>query len=392
MNQQPRSSVALPMIWEGATSLNLTDIERIQQGQWLTENIIDAFLLSIFPASKPYPSRRVPFSPIFLELLSKRGPLEVSEWITQSPQFQTRSDRDENSLYGVNLFKDFDVCAIPYNVQNMHWITLIINFKEKKLQVFDSIPRNSRYRCPFDGQLMRDFLVQEYERIYGDVDWQYFEDWNFDKPELFKPEGIVHFQKDGNNCGVWVIAFINNYLRELPMEGLSGKLMNSYRKTLAELGLEAIQNHTPISPTVIKREIRIRDTDKTMEEDFPPENQVTLIPRLSRTASIGRLPTLCRQKSISLAEAVEEEYKRAKAKRLIIEENQRKVKSKVLEIQQSITELLSMVEGLVPSEFDACQLVAALDPSASPVRMNKRARVVSSSVDVDLIFSSPLLE
>jgi hypothetical protein len=367
---QRRSSVALPLIWEGATRINPHDIERIKNGAWLTENIIDAFLLSIFPAIKPYPSRRIVLSPIFLELLSKRGPLEVSEWITQSPQFQMNPNPNLDRMFGVNVFTDFDVIVIPYNIENVHWITIIVNFEEKKMQVFDSIQRNSRYKCPFDGQLMRDFLVQEYERIYGEVDWEYFEQWNFEKIELLKPEKITNYQKDDNNCGVWVIAFVNNYLRNLSKEGLSGKKMNSYRNLLAELAECALEQHLEVSPKIVKREFNIGGKEIHQEqEDFPSMDQ--LVPKLSRTPSVGRLPTLCRQKSISLAEALEVEYKRAKTKRMIIEQNQENIRKKVLEIQTSISELMSMVDGLIPKDIDV-QDMDHLDESSIQAKLDSK--------------------
>jgi Ulp1 family protease len=138
------------------------DIHRLQKGEWLNDEIINYYLSMIkersFNPTKVHHSKYSPqrtsthlprvftFNTFFYSLLSARGYAGVRRWTKKAK---------------VNLF-ELDRVVIPINKGGFHWILVIVNIKEKRIEYYDSMGREgeSNENRPVLTNV-RSFMIEE---------------------------------------------------------------------------------------------------------------------------------------------------------------------------------------------------------------------------------------
>ena len=95
---------------------------------------------------------------------------------------------------------DYDSLVIPVNHNNQHWISLWVDLKQKTIDVYDSFHERRPAHC-----LAAASYVDLAHRALApeDPEGVDFSDWSFNYA-IDCPD-----QRDGWNCGVFMLAFIH---------------------------------------------------------------------------------------------------------------------------------------------------------------------------------------
>ena len=167
------------------------DIHRLQKGEWLNDEIINYYLSmvkerSLHPAkvtnkknpssnsTKPLP-RIFAFNTFFYSLLSSRGYAGVRRWTKKAK---------------INVF-DLDRIVIPINKGGFHWILVIINVTEKRVEYYDSMGREGESKENRPVLInVRNFMVEEAKTQNYSVDE--VSNWGFYVPVTPYPLCMGH--------------------------------------------------------------------------------------------------------------------------------------------------------------------------------------------------------
>ena len=97
-------------------------------------------------------------------------------------------------------FLSFEKLFIPINVDNIHWILVVVKLEEKEISYLDSLRNKSNGGKYIKHVLM--FLEDEFNSMNEDKDVQF-------EPSQWKLQNVVDnpHQKDSNSCGVYVCVY-----------------------------------------------------------------------------------------------------------------------------------------------------------------------------------------
>lgn len=155
------------------------DIHRLRRGEWLNDELINYYLSMLKERSfhpenvinnlkqKSVPKKPLPklhaFNTFFYSLLSTKGYPSVRRWTKRAK---------------VNLF-DLDRVLIPVNKGGFHWILVVINITEKRVEYYDSMGREGVSKenlCVLEN--VRNFMVEEAKAQNRSADevanWSYY--------------------------------------------------------------------------------------------------------------------------------------------------------------------------------------------------------------------------
>ncbi len=108
-------------------------------------------------------------------------------------------------VYKKNVF-DMDVLVIPMNQGKVHWVMVVVNIKEKRIEFYDPLqPRRTIYpEMSMMQKWFGELAALRSLKTLGIQDWDSQMMTNFPK------------QKDNYNCGVYVIHFAEFLSRGVP--------------------------------------------------------------------------------------------------------------------------------------------------------------------------------
>ena len=162
------------------------DIHRLQRGEWLNDEIINYYLQMVrersfnssttSKVSTRSPKKTLPkihiFNTFFYQLLSTRGYTSVRRWTKKAK---------------VNLF-DMDRVVIPINKGGFHWILVIVNVTQKRIEYYDSMGRqgeSSENRPVLTN--IRNFMLEE-AKSQQSASPDEIAKWTFYVPVLTPPQ------------------------------------------------------------------------------------------------------------------------------------------------------------------------------------------------------------
>ncbi|KAJ7054326.1 hypothetical protein C8F01DRAFT_995404 [Mycena amicta] len=174
------------------------DISRLTPGRWLNDEIINFYGALILGRSEH----------------CRENPLEHSKFKDQKPlnihYFNTffwsklkKEGYDKGHLDRATKIDIFskDVILIPLNHHNTHWTAAVINFREKRIESYDSTLGDSSTIF----KLLRQYLDHEH-RKKKNVPFD-FTDW---KDYISKD---IPSQENGSDCGVFTCQFLESLSR-----------------------------------------------------------------------------------------------------------------------------------------------------------------------------------
>ena len=97
-----------------------------------------------------------------------------------------------------HVFQEYDKLIIPVNDNNVHWYLAVVNFRDKRVEVFDSIRDRQREktRGTLLGWLERTYPAR-FSKAFPTFEWS----------ELKSPPESVPQQDNGSDCGVFTCLF-----------------------------------------------------------------------------------------------------------------------------------------------------------------------------------------
>ena len=119
-----------------------------------------------------------------------------------------------------NIFS-FKYLFFPINIRSSHWTLVVIEMSSKRIYFYDSLNDNCTY---LKMDVFNLWLDREYERNYGDKE-------KFERFEVIN--GLCPQQPNGNDCGVYILAFVLLRYRDLDLYEFHQRHVPSMRKRIA---------------------------------------------------------------------------------------------------------------------------------------------------------------
>jgi Ulp1 family protease len=130
-----------------------------------------------------------------------------------------------------NIFK-LDKLFFPVNVKDNHWFLICVYMREKRIQVFDSLPD----KCGRASYIktVRDYLCHEHSIVRPKCD-PVFNEREWESMPCFPNDQSVPRQRTGkNNCGVYTCLFMDFLMVNLPLCTLKDRDESFYRMWLCD--------------------------------------------------------------------------------------------------------------------------------------------------------------
>jgi hypothetical protein len=169
----------------GGVDLTAGDMTRLRPGQWLNDEIVNAYLKLVITEGnarhniKPGQAPKFhAFNSFFYGNLASKGYAGVSRWAKKA------------KLEGKNLLNAESI-LIPVN-QNLHWTLLVITPAARQIEYFDSFSGNPNSHTKH----VRRFLQGELGPLYKEDQWMTSQNGDENSPQ----------QTNGYDCGVFAIT------------------------------------------------------------------------------------------------------------------------------------------------------------------------------------------
>lgn len=201
------------------------DLARLNCGCWLNDEIINLYMrllqerdtrLHAAGGMETYPKCHF-FNSFFLTKLYK----DTGKYDYESVRRWTAPGRLKAIGQSRTSILDCDKILVPVNQGNVHWVTAVIDIKNKKFEYFDSL-RGEDSTCL---NHLSQYLMDEYKNKR-----------NEERPDILKwprvyPKSIPE-QVNGYDCGIFLILFAD-YLSKSAKLNFSQKDIENFRVKLA---------------------------------------------------------------------------------------------------------------------------------------------------------------
>lgn len=122
--------------------VKVTDLKTLADKQWLNDVVIEVYLKTLNT------DKVFTFNSYFFTTLESRGYQGVQKWMKRAK---------------VSI-KDLEQIIVPINVHQTHWVTGIINMKDKKIWYLDSLAKRETPHGERALSLLKDYVVGETKR------------------------------------------------------------------------------------------------------------------------------------------------------------------------------------------------------------------------------------
>lgn len=189
-------------------TVTISSAHRLQTGKWLNDELFQYFTEMVsnndklLSSAEPSRKRSRIFNTFFYtKLISASGSYSyeaVAGW--------TRT---------LDIF-ELDKILIPINVDNQHWIVVMVSMTKKLIQLYDPMGGHNSDPEPYFHQILR-FLSDEHLDKKGGAVLPEFSSWR-----LVLQDTQLPMQPNAYDCGVFVSAFIYFSVLNLPFHRDSG--------------------------------------------------------------------------------------------------------------------------------------------------------------------------
>jgi len=167
----------------------LNDVQRLNSEKWINDNIVDAFGFLLNEVAN---NILILNSALYTELMGGNG---------RTYDFQkTNTWTKRKAANHMKMIFEFNVVIAPCCMNKDHWVTMVINFIEKSLNVYDS-KRNEMADLALIANI-KHFLLDEWKnkcQANRDLYDLNLDQWTVNLNKDFQQ------QKGGNNCGVFMM-------------------------------------------------------------------------------------------------------------------------------------------------------------------------------------------
>ena len=169
------------------TKVSMYAIVSLQHGEWVTDEVINAYMALI----------QAEFKHVFI--------FNTFFWRTLNSgrnSFNFEGVRSWTRRRSINIFADYSVILYPVNINEVHWVVAAVDLRDFTVSVFDSCFREFRDFHPHVASILNRYLVREYSEVYSNRNASQFPSlrWVPCSPAL--PQ-----QLNNNDCGVFACLF-----------------------------------------------------------------------------------------------------------------------------------------------------------------------------------------
>ncbi|CAG8450976.1 5271_t:CDS:10 [Paraglomus occultum] len=160
--------------------ITLHDFDTLRPGQWLNDEVINAYLQMLLNRAKRETRRKVHiFNTFFYTTLATKGYDGVKRWARRAK---------------IDVFEQ-DLILIPIN-QASHWFLAAIRLPDRLIEIYDSMPRT-------DATMTFDTIMYYLAQTHKDKTGQ-----NLDKSQWSWIVETAPKQENGYDCGVFTCQFV----------------------------------------------------------------------------------------------------------------------------------------------------------------------------------------
>jgi hypothetical protein len=198
-------------------SITVNSLNKLKPNIWLNDEIINYYSLiikeKINEISFINEENRVEiFSTFFTEKLiidNEKKTNEIGKWFN-------KLNIDLNKL---------DKLLLPININNMHWVLIVVNFKIKSINYYDSKSGNSDNGIYY-LDLIKNWLVSDNNNLFKENK----NHWNL---EIINKD-LIPQQNNDNDCGIFLCFYMENLSKNKNLLHIEVNI-NKYRKEIALL-------------------------------------------------------------------------------------------------------------------------------------------------------------
>ncbi|KAJ1952991.1 hypothetical protein EC988_003250 [Linderina pennispora] len=165
------------------------DISTLDSGEWLNDEVINFYMLLINKRSGSNP--KLPkvhaFSSFFFNMLDGSGYARVRRWTRR-----------------INLFEK-DMVVVPVNIDNRHWVCMVIDFRSKYITYYDSMLSGDYRRRDVLLNYLRQESEDKLKKPFDETGW------------ATVCATDIPTQGNGYDCGVFTSAFAEYVSRDAPL-------------------------------------------------------------------------------------------------------------------------------------------------------------------------------
>lgn len=177
-------------------TITVYDIQTLRPGHWINDNIVDFYFNLIQQRSVQSNGvlpKTVVFSTHFFSSLQKSGYKGVAKWAERR---------------GVDVTKP-DFILVPINRYNIHWCLAVINNRDLRFELYDSMNGAGAVTL----ELLRDYMRKQTLATYPYSDLRQL---GYDRYDLC-PTLPCPQQRNSFDCGAFVCRMANLYAQDLPI-------------------------------------------------------------------------------------------------------------------------------------------------------------------------------
>jgi hypothetical protein len=167
-----------------------SDLVLLFGNSWLNDALIDSFFMKLCGERNEFMNMNTHFLQSFGEAVEGAIP----------ESFEKKKLNKLVSAFYKKVLKhnsETETVFLPINISNVHWVLAIVELEERKIVLYDSLG-DSTYRS--EHGKIRKLLIAFFEEFDGSTDW-------------FMQSVHEPVQTDGANCGVFISAFAEAYIR-----------------------------------------------------------------------------------------------------------------------------------------------------------------------------------
>ncbi|KAF5335033.1 hypothetical protein D9757_015260 [Collybiopsis confluens] len=195
------------------------NIQRLDEGQWLDDEIVNYFVGKWCGAGYPAQSRKVlGLSSFFASKVLFRDAQCTSAKLFLKEEDLLTAVRWCRMAERQSRQTDWDCLFLPINEANVHWYCASIDFKKKRIVIYDSLREHYIVNRPKPVELQKNtglmLILMRLAELFGEQRGYEVQLRNKTNTEwIFDPHAKVPFQPNGFDCGMHTLWHLRHILR-----------------------------------------------------------------------------------------------------------------------------------------------------------------------------------
>jgi sentrin-specific protease 1 len=197
-----------------------SDFALLSEGVWINDSVTDAYMNLIVQRSKSEAGRAMGLPKV--EALS----------VFHMPRFKEKGYEGVKSWARNRDLSNIDFLLVPWNLVNRHWAIAVVQYDERQLYWYDSMPDPDLYtQYYYDLKCVKQYLYYHEKDITPRLtaprhDFMTWRTW---------PKVICPSQNNGSDCGIFACQVANLISQSAPLYFAQDEMLYWRQRMMVEL-------------------------------------------------------------------------------------------------------------------------------------------------------------